>query len=226
MTLEHTLSAPAPGLCVAQPRRAFRYGSESFWLAGFALEPSLPRRAADLGTGSGIVPLLLASLGVDAAGFELRPEWEDLWAISLDRSRVSGRVALSRADVAERLPGRYDVVTANPPFFAADRGSSSPDLFRRSARTETTATLARFVEAGLEILEKDGRLCVVLPREREAEIRGPVARVVRVGDVRSLVELRPGFSGAPTLDALPESAPRVLGWFERFGAGLPPGHSA
>lgn len=46
-----TRDTPAPGLVIWQPKRAFRYGAEAFWLAGFAVEGGVPSTAIDLGTG-------------------------------------------------------------------------------------------------------------------------------------------------------------------------------
>ena len=69
---------PAPGLKVWQPRRGFRYGLDSILLAGWALEGGRPKRFLDVGTGSGIVALLLARLGIPGVGIDVRSDWIDL----------------------------------------------------------------------------------------------------------------------------------------------------
>jgi tRNA1(Val) A37 N6-methylase TrmN6 len=220
VTAGWTVDSPAPGLAVAQPVRGFRYGAEAFWLAGFALEGGVPASAADLGTGSGVIALLLAAAGVDAVGFDVREEWRTGWGLTLAGSTVAGRIRLLAGDVAAPLPGKYGLVTANPPFFARDTGPMAPDPWRAAARTESTAPLRRFVEAGMALLEPGGRMCLVLPREREAEV-GPVVRRVRVGARRTLIELRPGFSGEATHEHLREDDARTRGWFGRFRAAAP-----
>ena len=215
MSPEWSLDRPAPGLAVAQPRRGFRYGAEAFWVAGFALEGDMPRSAADLGTGSGVIALLLASCGVDAIGFELRNEWQAGWEITLARSEVLGRVRLVQADVGSLPAGAFDLVTANPPFFPAGRGPAARDPWRRAARTESTASLSGFVQAGTAILAPGGRLCLVVPRERDQEV-GSVVRGVRIGARRTLLEVRPGAVPVTQYDEINEDHPRVLGWFQRF----------
>ncbi len=217
--MSFTLDTPAAGITIAQPKKAFRYGSEAFWLVGYALEAGVPETAADLGTGSGIVPALLAGLGVDAVGFDARPEWEPLWAETLRRTRVRGRLRLQQADVAGDLPGTYQLVTANPPFFPAGTGPASPDPWKRAARTESTASLDDFVQAALRLLAPGGRAVLVIPRAREAEIRGPVARTLRVGARRSLIELVPGSSPSP-VESIGEGDGRVARWYGRCGASL------
>ncbi|MBA2321290.1 MAG: methyltransferase [Deltaproteobacteria bacterium] len=210
-----TLDRPAPGVVVAQPERGFRYGAEAFWVAGFALEGGVPESAADLGTGSGVIALLLASVGVDATGYELREEWGPGWEVTLASTVVPGRVRFERADLADTPPGRFALVVSNPPFFPRDTGPVAPDTWRAAARTESSASLARFLAAGIAMLKPGGRMCVVVPREREGEIPEP-ARVVRIGARRSLVEVRPDFRGVPGRESLTETDPRVVGWTSRF----------
>jgi hypothetical protein len=57
---------------------------------------------------------------------------------------------------------------------------------------------------------------LVVPREREREIAGPIRRVAQIGAVRSLIELMPGWTDPPERWAGLESDPRVLGWTQRF----------
>lgn len=216
-----THERPAPGVVVTQPCRGFRYGSESFWLAGFALEGGTFRSAVDLGTGSGIVAFLLASRGIDTVGYDVREEWAPCWAHSLNQSAVPGRIALRVRDIALGVPDRVDVVVTNPPFFPLGSGPAATDPWKAAARTESSATLARFVEVGLQAGE---RLCAVVPIERIDEVSragvaagASVRRVVTVGRRRGLVELGPARS-ATERAALTEDAPRVRGWYARVAA--------
>ena len=192
-----TTDQPAEGLAVTQPRRGFRYGSEAFWLVGFALDGAPPPESAvDLGTGSGIMALLLGRSGVSVTGVDLRREWEPLWRRSLGGSNLAGSVDLRVHDVGQGPPVTgVDLVVSNPPFFAAGTGPASEDAWKRAARTESTATLARFVEVAVGCVGSEGRACWVVPRERWSEVThrdASVSRVVHVGKRRSLVELRVG----------------------------------
>lgn len=214
-----TVDEPAPGLRVLQPRRGFRYGAEAFWLAGLALDGGPVTTALDLGTGSGVVAALLAWHGAHALGVDVRPEWQPLWRETLAGSRVRGGLRLELADVAEGVPGTWDRVVANPPFFAAGTGPVAPDPWKRAARTESTATLARFVAAAEAAVAPTGRVCFVVPVEREAEVldatRLVPVRVVRVGKRRSLLALaRHGARTAP--EARDESDAAVRAWYQAF----------
>jgi tRNA1Val (adenine37-N6)-methyltransferase len=189
-----TLDCPAPGVFVAQPDRGFRYTSDAMWLAGFALSTGpRPRNALDLGTGSGVVALLLGAQGIETLGLELRPEWAELWATTLARSATPARVELRQADVREPLPATFELVVANPPFFPQGTGPVAPDPWKRAARTESTATLRDFLDAARSALAEGGRACIIVPREREGEVRQHalvVSRWLRIGRRRSLFCLR------------------------------------
>lgn len=186
-----TLDSPAPGVFIAQPERGFRYTSDAMWLAGFALSTGeRPERALDLGTGSGVVALLLAAHGIPSLGLELRPEWTALWAVTLARSQTPAEVKLALGDVREPLDARFDLVVSNPPFFPAGTGPVAPDPWKRAARTESTARLADFLRSAEQALTERGRICVIVPREREGEVLRhglPVSRWLRVGRRRSLL---------------------------------------
>ncbi|MBN2798473.1 MAG: methyltransferase [Deltaproteobacteria bacterium] len=214
-----TRETPAPGVVVYQPRRGFRYGAEAFWLPGFALERPA-RRALELGAGSGVISLLLAARGLEVTGVELRPEWARGWASSLAESAVSPR--LVRGEVREWTEGGYDLVVSNPPFFAGGTGPVAPDPWRAAARTESSATLADFLAAGLRASGPGGRLAVVLPLDRRGDAQaaaGPPSRVVVVGRRRVLME----WGGRPEQEViLPEGHPRVLGWYASLRAPLAP----
>ncbi len=209
-----SLDRPAPGIQIAQPKRGFRYGSEAFWLTGFALEGEVPTHALDLGTGSGIAALLLAGVGVQTTGIDVRPEWEELWEQTLRASEVTA--TLQVVDVLE-IEGRWPLIISNPPFFAAGSGPVAPDPWKAAARTESTATLAQFVSCARDLLEPDGRACFVIPIERLEEISDPT-RIARVGERRVLVEFGRERGSCVEDVALGEDDPRVVGWYARVGA--------
>ena len=214
-----TVERPASGLSVVQPKRGFRYGSEAFWLVGFAIEGGgVPRTAVDLGTGSGIAALLLGRLGAGVKGVDVRREWLQLWAHTLEGSEVGGRVQLHEHDVSEGPPATgVDLVVCNPPFFPRDTGPRSENAWKGAARTESSATLERFVEVGMACLAPGGRACWVVPRERWEEVscEGAVpTRVVHVGRRRTLVELRfmPAEVEGKVLE-VPDRGEVVDGWY-------------
>ena len=184
------------GVTIWQPEQGYRYSSDSFWLAGFALDGGHPQLALDLGTGSGIIAFLLAGQGVRVLGIDVQGEWEKYWRRSFSESKVMGSIRLEQGDVDEGVGGKYDLVVSNPPFFPRGAGALPSNAFKAAAKFESSSTLARFVEVGLSALLPDGRFCLVIPAVREDEVvdvaasngAGP-ARWVRVNERRTLMEL-------------------------------------
>jgi tRNA1Val (adenine37-N6)-methyltransferase len=121
----------------------------------------------DIGTGSGVVALMLAQkteqqrdcqiVGIDSHGpsaacaqrnFEASP-----WASRLRAVHASAQDFVSAPD--------FDLIVSNPPFFSDL--VQSPDTARRAARSAVTLTHPELIGLVLRALKPDGRFCVVLP---------------------------------------------------------------
>ncbi len=178
-----TTDFPVPGVAIRQPRRGYRWGVEVYLLADFALGDGAVRTAVDLGTGSGIVALLLATRGVAVTAVERSPSW-----VPLARENVAGHdVTVVEADVREWQSPAVEVVVANPPWFDPATGPVSPDRWKAESRTALFGSPEDFVRAGLR---HAGRVCVVGPRP--VVVPGAfLARVARSGRL-VLSEVRPG----------------------------------
>ncbi len=188
---ELTCEEPAPGLKVWQPRRGYRYGLDPFLLAGWALEAGRPATFLDVGTGSGIIALLLGRLGIPGVGIDVRSEWIDLARRSAEDSGLAN-VAFVSGDVRTARLERADLVVANPPYRPEGQGTMPPDPAKAAATHELAGTLAELVEAMCALGD---RVALVLPIHREAEARDALARagraprrLLRLGEALSLVE--------------------------------------
>lgn len=204
-----TRDTPAPGLVVYQPKRGYRYGVEVYALAAFALAGAPARTAIDLGCGSGVIGLLLASRGLEVRGVERQPAWVGLARRNAAESEVSMQV--EEGDVRTWSGPGADVVVTNPPWFPADE-SLSPDPWRAASRSMLNGSVADFVAAGLRLAS---RVCLVTRRERERDVRGWIARRARLGDEVVLLEIRRG-AGETVEEALDLPAAYAL-----FRGGTP-----
>lgn len=162
------------GLKIAQPRAGYRFSLDALLLAEFA---RLPGRAvvADLGTGCGVIPLVLARKSPDA-GFvacESNPGMAALAVENVRANGLDGRIEILVDDVLNlrnRFPvSSFDVVVSNPPFRAPHSGKTSPHAGRDAARHETTAGLADFLAAAKYLVKPSGRICFIYPPSRLAE---------------------------------------------------------
>ena len=206
--MDVTFDTPMPGVVVAQPKRGFRYGSEAMWLVGAALSVG-GRNVLDLGTGSGVVPAMLARHGRQGTGIDVRAEWGPLWEETRRRSVIGDSVRFVVSEVVD-VVGSFDVVVSNPPYFRFGRGPTATDPWKRAARTESTADLSDFVAAAARCVTQLGTVIFVVPREREHEVPGQ--RVYRIGARRSVVV---GSPGAPSPSQRSVEFVTGASWVER-----------
>ena len=225
MSESYSYDVPRSGLCIAQPVAAFRYGAEAFWLAGLGLQ-LMPqaKRALDLGTGSGVMAVLLASVGLETIGIDNHQDWVPAWRETVARSDTVGAFTLVQSDVKMfSSADKFGLVLANPPFFSAKSGPVSPNEWKAAARTEKTATLADFVIAGLSCLSERGKMLLVVPRERHAEVvtaahaeGGKHASTIFVGAKRVIVVLD-RYSRTHTTRTVSDDGDEVGSWYARVG---------
>ena len=189
--IELSCEEPAPGLKVWQPLRGFRYGLDAILLAGWALEGGRPKRFLDVGTGSGIVALLLARAGIPGMGVDVRSEWIELARRSAEDSGLDN-VSFVHSDVRTAAIDGVDLVLANPPYRPEGQGTMSPDPGKAASTHEMSGTLAELVEAMCKLGD---RVALVLPIQREAEARDALARagraprrLLRFDDTLALIE--------------------------------------
>ncbi len=160
-------------LRVRQPSSGYRFNVDSVLLAGFAWVRE-GERVLDLGTGTGILLLLLAHwhLPSSMTGVEIQPELARLAALNLEENGLSemGRVVEGDLRRPDGLGGElFDLAVCNPPYYQAGRGMASADPARATARQDATASLADVLRAGARCLSAGGRLVLLCPSPRLSE---------------------------------------------------------
>lgn len=163
------------GLKLIQSRAWVPFAIDSILLCHFVrLRPS--ERVLDLGTGTGVIPLLLSSLhaGNELHGLELQPELADMAARSVEYNGLAGRIHIAQGDwrrVADLYgAGRFGVVTLNPPYRAPGTGRLSPVPQRARARHALDGSLGDALAAAATCLKSGGRLYLVFLAERMGEL--------------------------------------------------------
>ena len=152
----------------------FAFGTDAVLLAHFA-QTAGSECAVDLGTGSGILPILMCARNPELTitGIEIQPRLADMAQRSAELNGLSGRVSIVCGDLkdAPRLAGRgVDVVVANPPYERADSGKPSGRRHVDIAKRELCCTLKDVVGAAARLLRTGGRLYMIYRTERFAEL--------------------------------------------------------
>jgi tRNA1Val (adenine37-N6)-methyltransferase len=163
------------GLRVLQKREGFRFGMDAVLLAHFSrLRPG--DHVADMGTGTGILPLLMSAMEPTARffAFEWQADLADMAARSVRLNGLEERICVYSEDyrnAARRLgAASMDAAVCNPPY--GKRGSANPSATaaRQLSRHETECTLVETAQACAAVLKNRGRLWMVFPAERLLEL--------------------------------------------------------
>lgn len=163
------------GYQIIQDPGRFCFGMDAVLLAGFArVKPG--EKVLDMGTGTGIIPILLEARteGDSFTGLEIQPESADMARRSVCLNGLEERIHIVTGDIKEagRLfgPASYHVVTCNPPYMTANHGLQNPDQPKAIARHEVLCTLQDVISQAAKVLMPGGRFYMVHRPFRLAEI--------------------------------------------------------
>lgn len=163
------------GYQIIQNEKLFCFGMDAVLLSGFA-KVKEGERVLDLGTGTGIIPILLAAKtpGEHFTGLEISSVSADMARRSVALNGLDGRVDIVQGDIKEAgelfAPASFDTVTSNPPYMIGEHGLVNPDIEKAAARHEILCTLEDVVRAAAKLVRPGGRFYMVHRPFRLAEI--------------------------------------------------------
>lgn len=161
-------------LRIIQHQDQFCFSLDAILLPHFATVKS-GASAVDLGTGTGVIALLLTARGArSVTGVELNEYMADMAARSVQLNNLTDKVKILHGDMrrlAGVLPsGAFDLVVSNPPYRPVGGGFLNPADGVAQARHEVTATLKDVVAAARYLVKYRGRFAMVHLPERLADI--------------------------------------------------------
>lgn len=170
-----TLEDLQNGFWIRQYKKGFRFGIDAVLLSGYA---AVKRNESvlDLGSGTGIIPLLLASKtkSQKIRGIELFPDNVSLARENISLNSLENRVDIICGDIKD-IRGLFDeasfeVVVSNPPYMPAQHGFHAPDGEKAAARHELKCTVYDVAYAASYALKSSGRFYMVHRPERLSDI--------------------------------------------------------
>ena len=162
-------------LQIIQKKTGYRYSIDAAILAQHvALKPR--DIAVDLGTGCGVIPLIL-SLQTPSAhiyAIEIQKDLAELATRNVRLNHMEGRITIVHGDMRDfescLTPGTADVVFSNPPYRKVLSGRINPEVERAVARHEIKACLSDVVSVAERLLKPSGRFVVIYPAERVIDL--------------------------------------------------------
>jgi tRNA1Val (adenine37-N6)-methyltransferase len=162
-------------LQMIQKKRGYRFSVDAILLSQF-VKIHKDERVIDLGTGCGVLPLLLShtTQAHSFIGVEIQKKMADCAKKNVILNHLENRISIIRQDFRELRntfpPGSFDVVLSNPPYRKYRTGRINPSLEKAIARHEVKGTLEDLVSIASYLLPPKGRCYVIFPVLRTVDL--------------------------------------------------------
>ena len=154
------------GYEIIQNPGRFCFGMDAVLLSSFVTVKA-KESALDLGTGTGILPILMEAKchGRHYTGLEIQAESADMARRSVQHNGLEDRIDIVTGDIKEasKLFGAasYEVITTNPPYMIGEHGLKNDNEALYIARHEALCTLDDILRESAKILKPKGRFYMV-----------------------------------------------------------------
>ena len=162
-------------IAIQQHRRGYRFSIDAVLLAG-CIGSLKSEKILDLGTGCGIIPILLAYryASIQVYGVEVQAELAALARQNVRSNAMQDRIHILHRDMitltAKHTRGPVDIVVSNPPFRKVHSGRINPRQEKAIARHEIAMTLSDLVDVSRQMLSTKGRMITIYPSERSVDL--------------------------------------------------------
>jgi tRNA1Val (adenine37-N6)-methyltransferase len=160
---------------VFQPVNGYRFSIDSIILAGLSSPPA-SATVLDLGTGCGIIPLVLAhkSSNLRLIGVEIQPSLVDMALKNIKTNRMTDRISIFCKDMCKLSQNTFDTVIdyviCNPPYRSVQAGRINPNPQKALARHELAINLPQLISIAHKLLRIGGRFISIYPSERLTDV--------------------------------------------------------
>lgn len=163
------------GYMILQDPKRFCFGVDAVLLSGFA-QVKKGERVLDLGTGTGVIPILLEAKtqGAHFTGLEIQEESADMARRSVILNQLEHKITITTGDIKEASTyyeaASFDVVTSNPPYMQAGGGLHNSYDAKAIARHELLCTWEDVVRSADKLLKPGGRFYFIHRPHRLTDI--------------------------------------------------------
>ena len=151
---------------IIQDPERFCFGMDAVLLSGFA-KAKEGDRVLDLGTGTGIIPILMEAKTNAAhfVGLEIQEDSADMARRSVRLNHLEEKIEIITGDIREAVSlfgaASFDVVTSNPPYMTENHGLTNPAAPKAIARHELLCTLEDVISRAAKLLRPGGNFYLV-----------------------------------------------------------------
>ena len=164
--MEHLVDLQRNGLKMVEDSDKFRFGMDAVFLSGWA-EVKKGERVLDMGTCTGILPLLLSAKteAGQIVGIEVQQECAALAEKNVTLNGLGDRITVVNGDLKNSVglfgKASFDVVVSNPPYMTGGHGIVNPESAKAIARHEVLCSFRDVAEQASAVLKPGGRFYLV-----------------------------------------------------------------
>ena len=166
------------GLKIIQKENGFCFGIDSILISDFAKEIKSGSVGLDLGTGTGIISILLAAKTNlnKIIGIEVQKDIANMAKRSIRLNNLQDKIEIKNIDIRDIEQkslierGKFDCVVTNPPYKKQDTGKTNKNEYKYLSRHETTANLETFIKVTKIVLKDKGSIYMVHRPDRLVDI--------------------------------------------------------
>lgn len=163
---------------IIQKKNGYRFSDDSVQLANFILPLKPTDSVIDLGTGSGVIPLILTqkSQVQNIVGIEIQEGLSDIAKRNVELNNLSSRIRIIEGDFRAITDNKlfksnsFSVVISNPPYTQFKTGRVSPFSEKATAKMEFACTLRELIKISKHLMAENGRIAYIYPVARLQEM--------------------------------------------------------
>ena len=154
------------GLKIIQSDDGFRFGMDAVLLSDF-VQARPGAVVLDLGTGTGILPILLSdkTQAAHLVGLEIQPGSADMASRSVRMNHLEEKIEIIQGDIREAdgifAPASFDIIVTNPPYMAGGHGLTGTDDAKTIARHEVLCSFDDVARVSWRLLKPGGHFFMV-----------------------------------------------------------------
>ncbi len=167
-------------LKIIQNKKGFCFGMDSVLISDFARDIKNNSIGVDLGTGTGIISILLASKTKlsKIIGIEIQEDVADMAKRSVELNNLQDKINILNINIKEILNNKleilkkesFDFIVTNPPYKKLETGKINENKYKYISRHEITATLEDFIEVSKYLLKDKGAIYMIHRPDRLVDI--------------------------------------------------------
>lgn len=164
------------GYKLIQNPEVFCFGIDAILLAHFAKVNSSKKRVLDIGTGTGIIPIVMHAIYKKGqyTGIDIQEQMIEMASRSVKLNGIEEDVTMKVVDIKcckqHFAAGQFDIITCNPPYMKGHAGLKNEHPSKTIARHEVACTLEDIIKGASYMLNYGGKLCMIHRPHRLVDI--------------------------------------------------------